>query len=496
MHTSPVAPRFPLWALWGGLMLALAYAPTLFARFDFMDDGNLVYPTPPLPAAQRLHVVWQKAHANFRDLGPFRPMVWIHWEFGAELTQGSEFGWRALRLAWCACAAVAFLWLLSELGLPPWPAFAATALAMWAPSRNEFWTSLTLSEGVAMPYAVLALVFARRAARTPQPFWWDVGSALCVLAALLCKNTWAALIPAQMFLRITSDGLALPEAWRKNGRRALLLGLTLLLPVGHFLYFKLTWRPGQYSPAVPGLADLGNYLWGLRGAVALDFMGPGLALALLAWLLSRKQQDQPTPHRAALGAAALLLLAGTVVYLPIRAVAGRYTVPAAWGLDLFLAVGLAWLAALPRTRLWWASQAALACGLACVLGACIGKQQKLAARNQLLWEALEWVERNAPHGAEVAWVSGTGPDALGVEEGAHFRWHLQARGRCDLRVTFCGSEGQPVNVKNLVDASPRPAFHIWGGRVCPPCAAQSPERARLEVQYWAWQRSQACSVAG
>ena len=33
----PAPPRFPLWALWGGLLLALAYAPTLATRFDFKN---------------------------------------------------------------------------------------------------------------------------------------------------------------------------------------------------------------------------------------------------------------------------------------------------------------------------------------------------------------------------------------------------------------------------------------------------------------------------
>jgi hypothetical protein len=492
----PATPRFPLWALWGGLLLALAYAPTLATRFDFIDDGNLVYPAEPMPLGQRVGVVWNKVYANFHDLGPFRPMVWVHWELTAELTQGSELGWRASRFAWCAVSAIAFLWLLSELGIPPLAAFAAAAVAMWNPFRNEIWTSLTLSEGVAMPYAVLALVFARRAARSPHPAIWDIGSALCVLAALLCKNTFAALIPAQMFLRLASDEMTLSEAWQKNGRRALLLGITLLLPVAHFVYFKLTWHPGQYRPGTPTIFDVFNYLAGLRGAMSLDFLGLGLGLGLLAWLLAPKQEGGPFRYRAALGAGTLLVLAGIAVYLPIRAVTGRYTIPSVWGLDLFLAVGLASLSALPRTRLWWASQAALACGLCVLLVACVGKQQKFAARAQMLWEALEWVEQNAPHGSEVAWVSGTGPDDLNVEEGAHFHWHLIARGRSDLNITFCSQEGRSVNDPSLIDASPYPAYRIWGGRVCPPCAGGFQEKARLVVRYWAGQRTQVCSVGG
>jgi len=30
----------------GAVVIALGYLPTLFAPFDFIDDGNLVYPSP------------------------------------------------------------------------------------------------------------------------------------------------------------------------------------------------------------------------------------------------------------------------------------------------------------------------------------------------------------------------------------------------------------------------------------------------------------------
>jgi len=38
-------PRFSPWiVLLGGLVIPLVYVPTLGTRFDFIDDGNLVYP--------------------------------------------------------------------------------------------------------------------------------------------------------------------------------------------------------------------------------------------------------------------------------------------------------------------------------------------------------------------------------------------------------------------------------------------------------------------
>src|SRR5262249_45430127 len=154
---------------------------------------NLVYPTRSLPLWERATVVWRKIVANADHLGPFRPVLWVHWEVAADLLQGSELGWRITRLLWCGFATGMLLWLFSELRITPLAALVAAAIAMWNPYRNEIWTSLTLSEGVAMPYALLALICARRAARSSRPWVWDLLGACAILAALGCKNTFAAL---------------------------------------------------------------------------------------------------------------------------------------------------------------------------------------------------------------------------------------------------------------------------------------------------------------
>src|SRR5262249_46574565 len=147
-------------------------------------------------------VVWQKIVANYRDLGPFRPVLWVHWEAAADLLQGSELGWRWTRLVWCGFAAAMLLWLFAALRITLRAALVAGALSLWNPHRTAIGPSLTLAEGVAMPYALLALVCARRAARSSHPLVWDVAGVAGVLAALGCKNTFAALVPAQMFLRV------------------------------------------------------------------------------------------------------------------------------------------------------------------------------------------------------------------------------------------------------------------------------------------------------
>src|SRR4051794_22856512 len=210
--TTPPAdrPRFG-WRvlLAGAVLLPALYLPTLNTPFDFIDDGNLVYPAPSMALADRLHRVWERIEANYTHLGPFRPVLWVHWETFADLCRGDAFRWRCVRLLWCGLSAAALLALLRELRLKPGAALAAAALAMWNPYRNEIWTSLTLAEGVAMPYALFALVAARRAAKSAHPLRWEVASVLAVLVALGCKNTFVALIPPQIALRMWPDGVSL-----------------------------------------------------------------------------------------------------------------------------------------------------------------------------------------------------------------------------------------------------------------------------------------------
>ena len=54
------------------VLIASLYLPTLATPFDFIDDGNLVYPSPTNSLGERLDLTWRKIAANYRDLGPFR----------------------------------------------------------------------------------------------------------------------------------------------------------------------------------------------------------------------------------------------------------------------------------------------------------------------------------------------------------------------------------------------------------------------------------------
>src|SRR5262249_42927891 len=162
--------------------------------------------------------------------------------------------------------------------------------------------------------------------------------------------TFAALVPAQMFLRVAPDGVSLREGWHRHGRRALALSWTLLFPLVHFIYFKRNWHAGQYVTGCPTLTQLRRIVAGLFGAISTDFAGTGLALAILAQVITQRQEGSSNgpsrtrwrlatwftellhAYRAALGAGALLVLGGVALYLPMDAISGRYTIPAVWGL--------------------------------------------------------------------------------------------------------------------------------------------------------------------
>ncbi|MBX9580572.1 MAG: hypothetical protein K2X87_09715 [Gemmataceae bacterium] len=472
-----MTPRFPWWVPAGGLVLATLYLPTLATPFDFVDDGNLVYPSATTGFGGHAELWWEKVRANYDHLGPFRPTLWVHWQLQANLFGGDPAVWRAYRIAWCALAATMLLWLFRELGVRPAAALAAGALAMWNPYRNEVWTSLTLAEGVAMPYALFGLAAARKAATSPRPLRWELASAFGVFVALGCKNTFAALVPAQILLRMWPDGVSLREAWRHNGIRSLALGLTLLMPAAHFVYFKLHWHPGQYETQGLTLAQAGRVLNALKGAVSLEFVGVGVTLAAVAvWPVRKPLPPAPSPTKGGgespetalrsplpvaerglggeITSALLLLAAGVAVYLPMGMMSGRYAMPAVWGLDLLFALLLSALAAAPPTAWKKAAWAGVCAGLAAVAVASVGKQEKFAARARMLWDAVHYVEAAAPPGARVVWVAGDSLNGgLNVEEGIHFQWHLYHRGRGDIRVGLYDRAGTPIDRTELPPAA-------------------------------------------
>jgi hypothetical protein len=509
---SPIARRFAPWLiLLGAIAVPLVYLPTLHTRFDFIDDGDLVYAATPMPLGARLHLVWEKIVANYEHLGPFRPALWAHWELAAELCHGDAARWRLVRMLWSGVSVAALLALLRELRIRPEAALFVAALAFWNPYRNEIWTSLTLSEGVAMPYALAALWCAARANRSKRAWPWDVGSVLGVIAALGCKNVFAALVPAQVYVRIYADGAGWREGIRAHGKRAALLSLTLLLPIAHYIYFVLHWHEGQYLSSKPTLVHLGQQLRSLAGAESIDFLGPGFGLAIVAlwmgshrpasgspdgsaWTCPSSCQGMPTQsrgHGTPVLAGLLLLTAGLAAYLRIPGISGRYTMPGVWGLDLLLAAVLSKLAAIRSVAAKRVAWVGLIGGLAIVAGASIGRQEKFATRAAVLWDTLEYVEATAPPSARVAWYSSA---ALNEEEGIHFQWHLNGRGHA-LPLELFDEHGTPMNRCELPATVGIAGLAITGTPEPPPGGDWQLRRA-FHRAYWGGRRAYDCYLWG
>jgi len=94
----------------------------------------------------------------------------------------------------------------------------------------------------------------------------------------------------------------------------------------------------------------------------------------------------------------------------------------------------------------------------------LSRQEKFIARNAMLWDALYVVEQQAGRGDGIAWQSG--PD-LGLEEGIHFFWHLQRRGRADLGIQLLDGVGQVQLRPEVPTGAPPPTFVLTGPRDTP-----------------------------
>ncbi|MFO0938061.1 MAG: hypothetical protein U0798_16280 [Gemmataceae bacterium] len=470
------------------LLVVGLYLPTLRTPFDFIDDGNLVY-AAPAGTTNYVSLWWEKVVANYEHLGPFRPTLWIHWELFANLFQGSPLLWRTERLIWCGLSAGMMMWWLCEMKINRLAAAIATLAAMANPYRNEIWTSLTLAEGVAMPYAMLALIAARKGALSPRAWLWDLTALFGLVMALGCKNVFVALIPAMVVLRTWPDDQPLMPSIRRNGWRAALLATPTILVVAHIIYFKMHWHEGQYEMHSASLTQAVQYLKCLKGAMSFDFMAAGMVVAAIICLLPPRPAFRITP---AFTAAIALVLSGIVVYLPMTMISGRYSMPAVWGLDLLFALLLSHLLSRPSRFQVRFALLVLIVGLIATVVASRGRQEKFTARAQLLTKTLERIEATAPQNAVIAWVSGDSlADELDREEGIHFFWHLHARGRTDLKVMLLDREGKIIPRVELppIDPSVTPTIRITSH--AEKLEGWSPPEG-TEVTYWFGKKTFAC----
>ncbi len=422
------------------LLISCLYLPTVLCHFDFADDGASAHPTGIASFADFHHKVWDRTYSEFLVKGPYRPMAWYCWIGQQEALAGNPLLWRCVRFLCTALAAGLFLCLLQELGFGAGVSIVTTLVAMWNPYRAEVWISLTFCEGIAMPFAIGGLVCAYRAPRSGRAWAWDLGAMAGAFAAVACKNVFAVVIPAQMFLRVCHPDLSLREGIKQFGWRAVLLGSILFFPVAHFVCYRLTMNEQRYEmiwdPRQP-IRLLSSFL----GGMGKDFLAPAFAsaLALLAWSTIRKSAPTPTASesmrfRAAFGTGVIIFLLGWGIYAPMDGVAGRYMLPGIWGLDILSA--LLWAKVWSLTTGWKRiTYALLACGLVISAAANLGKQNKNLARITTLWDALTCVETEAPLGSRIGWVAipdRRKTEELEIGEGVHFRWHLFGRGRSDL----------------------------------------------------------------
>jgi hypothetical protein len=446
--------RFPWWILGGAMLLSLAYLPTLRAPFDFIDDGDLVYPAThadgtSLTLREHGELWWNRVCANVEHLGPFRPVLWAQWQLQANLWGADAVAWRLSRLAWCAFASAMLLWLFRELGIAPPAALIAGAAAMWNPYRNEIWMSLTLSEGVAMPYALLSLVAARKAATSERGAWrWDAVGIVGVLLALGCKNTFAAIVPAQLVLRFWREDCSLLASLWQSRWRVALFALPLALPVAHFAYFQINWRPGHYDASFPRFAQLSRFVLCLKGASGLEFVGAGIAASLVVLRVRGVLRFAWSP---AMACGLTLLVAGTVVYLPVGIISGRYAMPAVWGFDILFALLLSAIVTQPGNTGRAVACGAVCAGIAVVLLLNVHRQDRAANRSRMLWEVVRHIETHAEPGSVIEWRCGDpATGGLGAEEAIHLQWHLRNRGVADVRVRVVTDRGETLSRAELL----------------------------------------------
>jgi len=78
----------------------------------------------------------------------------------------------------------------------------------------------------------------------------------------------------------------------------------------------------------------------------------------------------------------------------------------------------------------------------------VGRQLRGSARNALLWEVVEYLEREAPD-TDMDWVYvpsiGSASDELPFSEGGHFFCHLLQRGRTGTLMAFLPREVPAVS---------------------------------------------------
>ena len=175
--------------------------------------------------------------SEFTTRGLFRPTIWRFYKTIAGVVGANPFALRLTWIFWCMLASLGMLTLLRELRIDPLAAFAATAIAMLSTFRNDMWMAFGLTEAIAMPFAMLSPICALSAGRS-HSLGWDILRLLSTLLRVETKNVFAAVIPAQVFLRVAAaEQGTLAQALRRRWLAAAIWSLPPLLPIIHLIFF-------------------------------------------------------------------------------------------------------------------------------------------------------------------------------------------------------------------------------------------------------------------
>jgi hypothetical protein len=446
----PSAPFSSKWIVLGALVLPCIFLPMTFAPFDFIEDSCLVYPTAD-SLSGLCHSVVQTSWEEFQRTGPFRPISWAHWQ-GAALVFGPDaFLWRVTRLLWCMATTALLLVLLREIGASAPASLATAGLAMWNPVRSEIWLQLGMPEAFAYPYALLAFIAALRAARSPQPLKWDLLGWTMLLLCLGIKNIFISLIPALVWFRL----MAGERSWRDQLPGAIGYACLALLPVVHFLAVKWDPKPTHFATRFT-LTQPIHYLRTLASAVSFLPQIPTLVVLLVCL----HYQALLRSHAILIGAA-LLVVAGFGVYLPITEMYGRYTMPAVWGLDLIYALMLTALATAPLLARRLVA-AGLVATMAFIGWQTLAKQDEMLARASMHWQTVQYLEAHQP-GGRIVLLHPTEETTLrdvSLGECVHMIGHLRYRGRLQTEVAYAAQPEQADWLLSGQRFAPGPGYQM------------------------------------
>lgn len=450
-RTASGLPTYSWWAVVAGAaIIPCLYLHNLTVPFDFQDDGVLIYAVGGTDLIDWFSRVWHLVIGDLVGLGPFRPTYWFVLQTAAAAFGQAPALWRLLFFTWSIVSAASMILLMRELRIGLLAALCATALVIWNFRSGSIWIYIGHSENIAFAFTCLALICAVRAGRSARPIGWDVCGFLCALAALGTKNTFAAIVPAQLLLRAAPEGVDLLGGIAKHWTAILFLGSTLLLPVVHlFVFSTMAHGPTAYAMGLPTLHGVRTILNGYMQAMSLPFLAPALVVAAAALTdqtrrtagtatifasLGSAMRDVFDAQRAAFLAGGLLAAAGAAIYMPMNVGGGRYTVPGVIGLDIIWAAFLTSFFHLQPSRLKTAAALLLTAGMVVVAGGGWLYAERMGAQEKVYNDALNYVERTAAPHTSVAW-------AASPPEGQHFEWHLRAHGRGDIKLTAVGTKG-------------------------------------------------------